>query len=356
MGQGKTAEENMVRALHVVVDQQHADQASGIFQQIYSFQAENFTLGIVMRFIPHILRVTKNKTEKIIKWRARQQMFLKAIENQIRPMTATSWEIMLLDTIVKDFGTLRKQVMEIKSKTNQDEFLFLSVDVSFFRSNEVLFSFLPRHEQEARSFVANIVPYFRHKYSIDQIKDVFHQDAIERAEQSIWNADTEEVVSPADLYIDQSGEEMDDFDLLDAIGGGNINPSGSQDINTTEISRVERLFTGEDSTSVGTLFTNEHQQTKTTVQPNQLITHGNNQSSATKSISTTMTAEEVEQKITIMSTELETIKTMLREVLQQQRQANQQSTTPNVTIMMDNYEEQPAYADSRNKGDVCNGS
>jgi hypothetical protein len=70
--------------------------------------------------------------------------------------------------------------MSIKAKSNKNEYLFLSVDVSFFRSNEVCFSFLTRHEQDVRTFVTNIVPYFRHKHHIDQIKDIFYQEALEQ--------------------------------------------------------------------------------------------------------------------------------------------------------------------------------
>jgi hypothetical protein len=354
IGQGKTAADNIVRALHVIVNQQHADFVSSKLQQIYSFQADMFPLGIVMRFIPHILRVTKDKTEKIIKWRARQHTYLKAIENQSRPMTATSWEIMLLDTNIKDFGTLRKQVMEIRSKSNQAEHLFLSVDVSFFRSNEVIFSFLPRHEHDARSFVANIVPYFRHKYPIEQIKDVFYHEAIARAEQSVWNADTEEVVSPADLYIDQSREILDDFDLMDAIVGGTTNARLIADHDTREITRVERLFTGEDSTSVGTLFTHENPSTKATIQINQTTMQTHNISSAAKSVSTSMTTEEVERKILTMSTELETIKTMISAVLQnQQNPGNQQSIQQHGIEIRNTNEELLNKADTHTTEDVC---
>jgi hypothetical protein len=95
-------------------------------------------------------------------------------------MTATSWEIMLLDTYIRNFGTLRKTLMVIRSKSNNNTFLFLSVDMSFFWSNEVLISFFPRNEHEARSFVTKIVPYFRHKYQLEQIQDIFYHKAIAR--------------------------------------------------------------------------------------------------------------------------------------------------------------------------------
>jgi hypothetical protein len=171
-----------------------------------------------MRFIPHILRVKTDKLEKIINWKNRQQTFLKAIGNPANPMSATSWEITALEAKFPGFGSLRQNLMDISSKFKNEYALFLSVDTSFFRKNEVVFTFLPRHETEARTFVANLVPFFLHKYPGEIVCQLFHQDALNRAGQSIWNSDSQEVVTQADLYIEQSGDISDDFDLLEIIG------------------------------------------------------------------------------------------------------------------------------------------
>jgi hypothetical protein len=94
---GKSQQENIVRALHVVANQKEADHVSSVLQKAYSFTTKVFPLGIVMRFIPHILRVKQDKYTKIIKLRNRQRTFLDAIENSAKPMNATSWEILQLD-------------------------------------------------------------------------------------------------------------------------------------------------------------------------------------------------------------------------------------------------------------------
>jgi hypothetical protein len=83
-----------------IVDQKESDKISNLFQKIYSFTATEFPLGIVMRFIPHFLRVKQDKHQKIIKWRNKQKCFLEGIEAADRPMTATSWEILHLDKYV----------------------------------------------------------------------------------------------------------------------------------------------------------------------------------------------------------------------------------------------------------------
>jgi hypothetical protein len=325
IGRGNTKNVNLVRALHVIANQKQADKISSWMQKIYSFDTSEFPLGITMRFIPHILRVKDDKQAKIIQWRNRQQTFLKAIEDPARPMNATSWEITLLDGEIAGFGTLRKNIMMINSKERINEGLFLSVDQSYFRSNEIIFTFLPRHETEARAFVANIVPYFQHKYNSSFIKDIFHQEALQRAGQSIWNADTQEIVSPADIYLEQSGDICDTFDMLEVMGiePNNNNTTTIQATEGTEIQRVERLFVGEDSASIGTLFTNDPNQHHTQSNPS----YSHNQSSQTRSVSTTITMEDVEKKLNGFSSELDEIKNMMKTIIQNTTQANNTEAT-----------------------------
>jgi hypothetical protein len=301
-------EDLVVRALHVIVDKTQADKASKIMQNIYSFSSKNFPLGITMRFIPHALRVKYDKLPSIAKWKERQQTFLKAIEDTSRPMVATSWEIASLDDNIPGFGSLRQNIMGINSKIHQQDALFLSVDRSFFRQNEILFSFLPRHETEARAFVSNIVPYFQHKYKGQYLHQLFYEEAIIRARQSIWNADTEEVVSPADLYIEQSGEINDNFDMLEVMGIERVPIDKREREFNRDVAKVERLFSGEDSISAGTLFTNDQQNNTTTISRTQ-------ESVGNKSACTTLTREEFDQNITKLSTEVDEIKSMLQKIL-----------------------------------------
>ena len=88
----------------------------------------------------------------------------------------------------------------------------------FFRSNEVIFTFLPRNEAEARTFVTNIVPFFLHNFHEDLLKEIFQSEAINRAKSLIWNAETREIESADDAYMNNTGDGIDDFDLLDTMG------------------------------------------------------------------------------------------------------------------------------------------
>jgi hypothetical protein len=253
-----------------------------------------------MRFIPYIQRVKEDKHPKIIKWRNRQTTFLNVIENPSKFMAATSWEILQQDKNIQDFETIQKRIMGINSKQRPAEPLFLSVDTSFFRSNEVIISFLPRHEAEARMFVINVVPYFKHMVDDEILRYAFQQETLDRSSQSIWNADLKEVISPSDLYLEQSGEIEDDFDLLQVMGIETVQQHHQQNHSSGEGERIERLFTGEDVTSAGTLFTNDLQRNETMTKTNTVA--NSTQSTYNRSMGTSLTTEEVEKNLLIFPT------------------------------------------------------
>jgi hypothetical protein len=185
--------------------------------------------------------------------------------------------------------------MDIISKQRPAEPLFLSVDTSFFRSNEVIFSFLPRHEAEARMFVSNVVPYFKHMVDEEILRHVFQQEALDRASQSIWNADLKEVISSSDLYLEQSGEIEDDFDILQVMGIEKVQQQNLQNHSFREGERIEKLFLGEDDTSAGTLFTNEQPRDETMTRTNTVA--NSTHSTYNRSMGTSLTSEEVKKNL-----------------------------------------------------------
>jgi hypothetical protein len=192
-----------LEALHIIVNKEQAEKISKILQSIYSFEVAHFPLGIIMRFIPHISKVSVKKEATLSKLRTKQRLFTESIQDPSRPMMTRTWEIQNLDAVLQDITSLKKILMDVKSIDNDNEYLFLSIDISFFRKQETIFTFLPTHENEARSFVTNIIPFIRHKYPSANIEKVFLQEAIDRNKDSIWNADTQEIVSQADIYLEQ---------------------------------------------------------------------------------------------------------------------------------------------------------
>ena len=324
-------EANIVRALHVITDQKEADRISSVFQATYNFKSTCFPLGILLRFVPHFNRVGRSKQHRLHKWRYKQRVFSKAIENPERPMSSTNWEILTIDKEVKGFGSLRKAIMKIPTKTNENESLFVSADTSYFRSNEVIFTFLPKHESEARLFVANLVSYFHHKLDNNVLKQLFHQEALVRAENSIWDPENNEIITSTDLYIDQSGDICDNFDLLDNMGI--IQGHSEIDTNNTdpEIHKVQRLFSGDDNTSIGTFYTNTEQNPH---RPSELLTVTTTDITQTHTSSLSNVNTDTENRLNTFSNELQSIKQMLSLVLAQSTGTNQNLHKENETLAM----------------------
>ena len=192
--------------------------------------------------------------------------------------------------------------MDVKSVEFPDDYLFLSIDISFFRKKEVNFSFLPRHENEARGFVTNIIPFIRHRYPTINIDKAFLKEAIDRHRDSIWNADTNEIVSSADIYLDESSNMVENFNMIEAMG---IVINDQKQIPSTKAhERVQQLFLGDDNTSIGTMFTNIQQDVSLceTQYPNRPITPSTN---TVRSQGTTLTIEEVDNKLNNLTSDMQ---------------------------------------------------
>ena len=190
------------------------------------------------------------------------------------------------------------------------------MDTSFFRSNEVIFTFLPKNESEARLFVSNIVPYFHHQNDEAIIKQLFHEEAITRASNSIWNADTNEVVSTVDMYVEESSGICDNFDLPEALG--HLTPvklTYAQATKENEINRIQRIFTGNDSTSVGTMYTNRDSR-MTTIVDDYPATATTTDITNTYTSSITNINGEADTKLQAMSEEISSLKAMIHTLIQ----------------------------------------
>jgi hypothetical protein len=236
-----------------------------------------------------------------------------------RSLSATSWEIVVLDQKKEPYDSLRKLIMGVESKRLIGEHLFLSVDVSYFRSNEVLFSFLPRHEHEARDFVANLVPFMINTYPGEAVKSFFHPEAIDRAQNSFWDSDKQEVVTIFDKY-------MEDFEILDDYAEDFIvkdtivlqgAPPGHA------MSKVERILAGAENDSIGTLMTSATSPPLQNANPSLSVTgtsgailtsptnFASTPSTTTRSVATTMSQAQMETNIVHLNNCMSTIETVV---------------------------------------------
>ena len=313
--------EQPVKALHIWTTKADADRAAHLFNfTVYSDKAAHFPLGIVLRFIPVISRMQ----ERLDKFRAAlslQQTFLHGIEGT-RPLYATSWEITVLDQKKDNCESLRKLIMGVESKKHVGKHLFLSVDVSYFRSNEVLFSFLPRHEYEAREFITNLVPFIINTVPGETVKSYFHPEAVDRAMNCFWDNEKQEVVTIFDKYMEDF-EILDDYaeDFLldkDIVQDSKILTNASLG---HAMSKVERILNGEENDSIGTLMTSN------TLQPpnnphtpssggqgentSDTANVGSNISTMAASVATGMSHAQMEANIVVLNKNFSTIENVV---------------------------------------------
>lgn len=240
--------ENQVRALHIVAPAGRPyDKAKEVMQEVYSSVAVNFPLGIPLRFIPTAARVGRDRILKIKILKQYQKDFGKAIEKNL----GKSWEVLNLDEPSGTMPSLRSVIMSTKSMVEPATNLFVSADVAYNNSELVLFSYLPRFEDEARFFVSNLVPYILNTHG-DEYATYFTRDAISRSKDTEWDAEKREVISKDDKWID-SFDNLD-FDWLGIPKSDHkVVLSMDSAFETASTGKIERIYLREEADSVGTI-------------------------------------------------------------------------------------------------------
>jgi hypothetical protein len=243
MDRNAQREDLKVRALHIwTPGGLNFQQTKEAIQSIYSSDATEFPLGIKMRFVPSNLRIGMDRINKLKKLRRRQEIFL----HEIEVSSARTWEISSLDTNITEQPTLRNLLMGIKTKDKQFN-MFLSVDTAYKKSDLVIFPFLPRHKDEARTIITTLVPYMINKFRNRFMKEYFTQEACDRANESEWDPTQEQVITKDDKYIDNLFDDNNDLETFGVNDHENENPNHSL------FRRIEKIYLGEEYDSIGSL-------------------------------------------------------------------------------------------------------
>jgi hypothetical protein len=241
-------DELKVRALHIwAPGGLEFQQTKEIMQSIYSSHATEFPLGIKMRFVPSNLRIGTERINKLKKLRRRQELFL----HEIVISSARTWEIASLDTSIGEQPTLRQLLMDVKTKDDQFK-MFLSVDTAYKKTDLVIFTFLPRHEDEARNFITTLVPYMINKFKHLFMAEYFTQEACERANESEWDSLLEKVITKDDKYIDNLFDDNNDLEIF------GFKDQDNDIAQHSSFRRIEKIYLGEESDSIGSLSSRQH--------------------------------------------------------------------------------------------------
>jgi hypothetical protein len=240
--QGKDRGENTVKALHIWIagDQEYA-KTKEIIQDIYSTTSTSYPLEIKMRFVPNATRLSIARLNKIKKLQQRQAAFIATIEIS----SSRSWEIANLDSEIGTLPTLRAMLMEQRTKDTMSS-LFLSVDNAYKRNDLVIFTYLPRYEQEARNFIMAMVPYMIYRFGNTRISEYFTNEACERAKEVEWDEQKQEIITKDDKYIDTLFNDLDEWETFA------IEESSELNIEFNGKNRTEKIFLGEENDSIGT--------------------------------------------------------------------------------------------------------
>lgn len=329
--------ELQVKALHIVCESGETyDQVKSVLQTVYCSRATEFPLGIPLRFVPSKGITGLQRLNKVKHCKQLQQTFLAKVDGR----QALCWDIGMLDAPVGDLPSLRSLLMEIKSGEGDGSHnLFLSVDTSYNRQELVLVTFIQRFEAEARAFISNMVPIMMHKYKGTRINEYFIESAVERALDSEWDEEKQELISKDDKYWDT----FDELEDLDRFGLEKV------EISAPEINRIENMLLGigNDNDSVGSLTSRNQPSTPAALhaineeQPlQQPIGRSSNTITSTVTDTTKMSqmeqsihhletsVEQIQQSIKVVSTLQESMDKLTKMMTQQQQNATAETVQP----------------------------
>ena len=139
-----------------------------------------------------------------------------------------NWEVSALDIRCNTIkSSLRDLVMGLQ--TSEKKQMFFSVDLSWNRQS-FIFTCLPQHESEARSFIPGLLPYLRYKHgkSVDKF---FTAPAIERHASSRWDEAAQCVANPEDEVLEELTNDDIGFDFAMVDSTPTTSPSQRPDPN-----------------------------------------------------------------------------------------------------------------------------
>jgi hypothetical protein len=207
--QEKINKKDLVRAANVYGDYNKAATIRQTIRKIYKDgKKDGFPLGQKMRFIPNIADarypVTAGTRSNIRVLRSKQKSFMKNIK------THKSNTIQGLDYYIEEIElTLRQVIMGIRTTTEEDKSVFISVEAA--GGTSAVFTFHKNNSDEARQLVTALPIVLEMKYG-PRIWTWFTEDA--KAETSGWFFDKTlgKIVSPDEQY---TKDILDDSDWDD---------------------------------------------------------------------------------------------------------------------------------------------
>jgi len=197
-----------INALHVECAVDKVQEVRKKLSLWYDSASLTFPDGTKMRLVPTFSSIlsTQNKA-KFASCLARQAALSSGMA------VGRTWEMstnLMLDVI----EIFRQIMMSIKPMDSNEVSLFHTIDKQWRSDNVVTFTFRPKHESEARAFIAGLIPFLRdegHSYFLK----MFSAEAQQRYATSKWDAKTRQVTSVEEEELNEFLSADDDLNLSD---------------------------------------------------------------------------------------------------------------------------------------------
>ena len=257
-GQNMDNNENISKAYHIEVGKGTGDAISKAIAHMYSSTRKNKPHNEKMRFVPYP-RFLQNTATTIQynKIKLKQAWYLKLTG------FATSFDIAELDEPYEGMPSLRAFIMEMETKDAEP--LFLSVDFSF-DGKCVLFVFPLAHESEAHNKIADLPSYGMYKHGINFLRNYFHPEAYEKAEEAPWNEEEGRAISKLSEEFDNILKDCEGLSWLKDPG---VQQEVKENGNPVQEIRKPALFNlrPNDDASLDTFGMNTEDSNKRSVTP-----------------------------------------------------------------------------------------
>jgi hypothetical protein len=212
-------------ALHLEGAEDSALKIRHLLKRWYSSGARNFPDGSKMRLVPPYQSITFGQKTKFASLVARQAAL------SARICTGSTWELtanLVLDRPEPQQGvTLRQILLNIPSKIFHKKPLFHTVDRSWRSQTGITFTFLPENEEDARSFIAGLIPFLKATESPWFMK-LFSEEAKLQHLHSRWDSTTRQVFLAKEA-------ELEDLVAYDDEMNKSDEPTSQRDSSLVEV-------------------------------------------------------------------------------------------------------------------------
>ena len=201
---GKMADNDKTRGLTVTVAYQDRHFALEAISEKYGTTESRFPGGRKIRFFPGWFKLQSIwAKEKFRKSLAKQRAFAKVVKD------FRNGDIVALNMSAGACPSIQSVVLDMKSRKYPKVPLFISADMHWSASGDVVFQYMPQVEDEALMMVNNLPTYMKHFYGTSA-EAFFSTDILCTSKKYRWDEENHRVICPTDARMEDDGSDDED--------------------------------------------------------------------------------------------------------------------------------------------------